>query len=70
MATDITQHYSLVIKIGCPAPVYTFYPPNTAANRPANGWFLFLISILEKKMYFMLRCNHTIIKNVCAELAT
>ncbi|MBD2501277.1 hypothetical protein [Anabaena azotica] len=28
------------------APTYMFYPPNTAANRPATGWFLFPFDIL------------------------
>ncbi|AFY31406.1 hypothetical protein Cal7507_0927 [Calothrix sp. PCC 7507] len=48
----------------------SFFSPNTAANRPATGWFLFQIYPVEKKMYFMLRFNKAIAKNVGAELAT
>ncbi|MGV0104930.1 hypothetical protein NSTCB13_03632 [Nostoc sp. DSM 114160] len=31
-ATDITQHHRLVVDLGAFSPLYTFYPPNTAAN--------------------------------------
>jgi hypothetical protein len=53
-----------------PAPIYFFDPFNTAANKPAIGWFLFPIFPVEKKMYFMLRSSCAITGNVCAELAT
>jgi acetyl-CoA carboxylase carboxyltransferase component len=31
----------LSCEFGCFSPLHTFYPPNTAGNKPANGWFLF-----------------------------
>jgi hypothetical protein len=65
----ITQHPSLVSAHDCNCQ-YLLFPPNTAVNQPALGWFLFLISTIEKKMYFMLRFNQAVGRNVCAELAT
>jgi hypothetical protein len=70
MATDITQLPSLVMTLAAGTAPSPFDPPNTAANQPASGWFLFRLFPLFKKMYFMLRCNHTIGGNVSAELAT
>ncbi len=43
IATNITRHYSLVMNSDAVPPLHTFYPPNTAGNQPATGWFLFQI---------------------------
>jgi hypothetical protein len=48
----------------------TFFTASTAADQPASDWFLFPTFTLVQKLYFMLRCNNTIGKNVSAELAT
>ncbi|MEH1793110.1 hypothetical protein [Nostoc sp.] len=41
IAANITQHYSLVKNSDAFHPSIPFYPPNTAGNQPATGWFLF-----------------------------
>ncbi|WP_392480173.1 hypothetical protein [Nostoc sp. C110] len=45
IAADITQHYSLVMNSDAFPPSIPFYPPNTAGNQPATGWFLFQIML-------------------------
>ncbi|QFZ14896.1 hypothetical protein EH233_24440 [Anabaena sp. YBS01] len=60
----------MVVSIRLLVPIYLFYPPNTAANRPATGWFLFLLFMLEKKKYFMLGCLNANARKVYDELAT
>lgn len=41
IAANITRHSSLVIHLDAFPPSIPFYPPNTAGNQPAIGWFLF-----------------------------
>jgi hypothetical protein len=38
---------------------HTFYPPNTAANQPATGWFLFQNILLNIKK--CVSCYDTVI---------
>jgi len=45
IAANITQHYSLVMNSDAFPPSIPFYPPNTAGNQPATGWFLFQIML-------------------------
>ncbi|WP_413172570.1 hypothetical protein [Anabaena azotica] len=68
--TKVTQPSNLMIGLAANANLSPLDPPNTAANQPASGWFLFQIFNFLQKLYFMLRCINTIGKNVGAELVT
>jgi hypothetical protein len=68
--TKVTQPSNLIIGLAANTNLSPLEPPNTAANQPASGWFLFQILNLVQKLYFMLRCINTIGKNVGAELVT
>jgi hypothetical protein len=45
IAPNITRRYSLVMNSDAFPPSIPFYPPNTAGNQPATGWFLFQIML-------------------------
>ncbi len=41
IATDITQRHSFAMDSDAFPLLRPFHLPNTAANQPATGWFLF-----------------------------
>lgn len=69
-ATNLTQRSSLALSLTTGANLSPLiFPTQQQINQPVAG-FCFQYLLLLKKMYFMLRCNHTIAKNVGVELAT
>lgn len=71
IASDITQHYSLVVDSDAffPAP---YLLSSQHSRRLTSHWLVFVSKYapLKKKMCFMLQCSNTNVGNVCAKLAT
>jgi len=68
---DITELPSLRLSFVCWNQSICLNADNTATNKPAISWFLFLKHKQKREnMSFMLRCNHATVVNVSVELAT